>query len=126
MGVTVANSCQELLHLRYNTFGTMRRLLCEAAGYGSLDQYVGYGGKRPWSAAQKRDVLVYGLLRRFDVEDTIPKTQCRKLAQRIRRLVPFLNAPTPRKGQTDLLKVIKAFVGALERCADAKMPLGWS
>lgn len=104
-------------HLRYGTFGTMRKLLCAAAGYDS---------NRPWSSAQKRDVLVYGLLDRSDVSDAIPPNQCRKLAKRIQALIPVVKFPTLKKGERDQLELMEAFAMALERCADEKTGLGWN
>ncbi|MFT5473931.1 MAG: hypothetical protein ACI856_002264 [Kiritimatiellia bacterium] len=124
MGMSIGIA-DDWTHLRYSTFGRMRELLCAAAGYGSLDQYVGYGGTQHWSPEQKKDILVSGLLRRADDEDVIPHSICRCLAIRMRRLIPQVPIPIPSENETDQIELMNAFAAALERCAKHRNGLGW-
>ncbi len=116
MGMSI-HIADDWLHLRYGTFGQMRRLLSDAAGYDAT---------RQWSAAEKQDVLVSGLMRRYDVSDAIPHTQCHKLAKRIRELIPLVKVPKRKKDEVDQVELINAFVEALERCAKDGTGLGWN
>jgi hypothetical protein len=124
MGMSIGIA-DDWTHLRYSTFGRMRELLCAAAGYGSLDQYVGDDGEAQWSAAQKKDVLVYGLFSRCDVEDEIPHSQCGGLARRMRDLIPHVTVPVPDEHETDQIELMNAFAAALELCAKDETCLGW-
>ena len=65
-----------------------RKALAECGGYGCLDSMEGFGGTRPWPAADT-DPLIH-LLNHSDCEGEIATEHCAALADRLEGLTPSL------------------------------------
>lgn len=80
MGLYTTHDCW---HGSYGGFLSWRRAVCEAAGLGKLDDYVGFGGDKQWPVD---DVLVE-LLSHSDCDGIIPAASCAPLANRLESIL---------------------------------------
>jgi hypothetical protein len=80
MGLDTTHDCW---HGAYSSFNHWRRAICNAAGWGSLDNYSGYGGPESLPAD---DVLTV-LLDHSDGDGELKWEICGKLADRLEGLL---------------------------------------
>jgi hypothetical protein len=83
MGLDVSHDCW---HGSYSAFGRWRKKVCEVAGYGDLNSYIGFGGDKPWPT---NDALVH-LLDHSDCDGQIHHNLCEDIAARLEELLPAL------------------------------------
>ena len=83
MGLDTSHDCW---HGTYSAFGRWRRKVCEVAGYGNIDDRVGFNGTVPWPEG---DPLVK-LLDHSDCDGEIAADDCLGIADRLTELLPAL------------------------------------
>lgn len=84
MGLDTTHNCW---HGPYTTFNEWRRVICEVAGYGSIDEREGFSGDVPWP--DTGDSLIK-LLNHSDCEGEIPANDCGPIADRLESVLPKL------------------------------------
>jgi len=82
MGLDTSHDCW---HGAYSAFHRWRVKLAEVAGYGNIDDYLGYGGDKDWP----EDPLTV-LLNHSDCDGEILSVDCTPLADRLEELLPAL------------------------------------
>ena len=85
MGLDVSHGCWTGA---YSAFHHWRKKLCEVAGYGNIDERVGFGGTIPWPDC-KDDALVL-LLHHSDCDGELRWQDCNAIADGLSRLLPAL------------------------------------
>jgi hypothetical protein len=83
MGLDTSHDCW---HGPYSSFNRWRMAICKAAGLGSLNDRIGFGGSIPWT---ERDGLI-PLLDHEDCEGEIRWQDCSAMADRLTSLLPLL------------------------------------
>lgn len=91
MGLDTTHDCW---HGSYTSFMLWRTELAEAAGWGNIRRYEGYGGRAPWP----KDVLSE-LLRHSDCDGELAAAICAPLANRLEGLLPLLGAHAAERTQ---------------------------
>jgi hypothetical protein len=85
MGLDTTHNCW---HGAYSSFSRWRKTVADAAGYGNLDDYEGFGGKKRWPDVED-DILVV-LLHHSDCDGEIYSKDCLPLAIRLERLIVLI------------------------------------
>ncbi len=101
MGLTTTHNCWDGSCTSFNDW---RRCLCEAAGYGDLDNYLGFGGDKAWPES---DILIV-LLNHSDCDGEIEWTDCIKLADRLFYMLPDMTYTLATKRFIDGLRLAAA------------------
>jgi len=84
MGLDTTHYCW---HGPYSSFGRWRKKIAEVAGYGKLDDYVGFGGVKEWP---KKSILEE-LLHHSDCDGKIRWSSCEGIADKLEALLPALS-----------------------------------
>lgn len=119
MGLDTTHNCWSG---SYSGFGAWREKLAEVAGYGDLNEYVGFGlagnSGKPW-LDPKEDPLVY-LLHHSDCDGSIASGNCRPLADRLETLLPSLQvADRVNAGHSWYVATTERFIAGLRAAAEA-------
>ena len=85
MGLDTTHGC---FHGPYSAFSDWRGNVCAVAGYGPLDEYVGFGGSMEWPDP-KEDPLIL-LLRHSDCDGEISAKDCGPIAARLMSILPSM------------------------------------
>jgi hypothetical protein len=85
MGLDTTHNCW---HGSYGSFGRWRKAVADAAGYGNLDAYEGFGGKKQWPDVD--DDILAVLLSHSDCDGEILAKDCLPLAIRLERLIVLI------------------------------------
>lgn len=111
MGLDTTHDCW---HGAYSSFNDWRRAICTAAGWGSLDNYQGYGGSEGFPV----DDVLTALLDHSDCDGSLPWVICGALADRLEALLPKLPDATglPRCVREDT----EQFIAGLRRAYEAR------
>lgn len=108
MGLDTTHDCW---HGSYSSFNRWRKKLCEVAGYGALNDRIGFGGNEPWP---KDDPLVL-LLHHSDCDGELDWTKCNDIANRLAACLPSME----RAGEDYAAKTIQ-FIQGLRLAATNK------
>lgn len=101
-------------HGPYSSFHRWRTALCAAAGWGKLDERVGFGGETPWDLT---DPLTK-LLHHSDCEGSIAAEDCAAIADRLKELLPALSDEESSLWFSDAEKA-RRFIKGLRKAARA-------
>ena len=114
MGLDTSHDCW---HGSYGSFNRWRTKLCEVAGYGALDERIGFGGEKPWP---DNDPLVI-LLHHSDCDGEIEAKDCAPIADRLESLIPALRIAGDGGGHIgDYAEKTEAFIAGLRAASEAK------
>ncbi len=91
MGLDTSHNCW---HGAYSHFNLFRRAICQAAGFGVLDNYEGFSGSDSWPAKAKSDAIIK-LLNHSDCEGEIAADDCGPIADRLSELLPLMGEWKP-------------------------------
>lgn len=109
MGLDTTHDCW---HGGYGRFALFREAVAQAAGFGSLYAYIGFGGDKEWPCD---DPLVV-LLNHSDCDGEIATEECAALADRLDAIAPAIPDP-------DLRERCYQFAAGLRRADRAKEPV---
>jgi hypothetical protein len=85
MGLDTTHDCW---HGSYFRFMDFRKVICEVAGLGNLEEYEGYGGNRRFPDRFQESLVI--LLDHSDCDGIIRWCETRRLAKRLLSLLPNL------------------------------------
>lgn len=112
MGLDVSHGCW---HGAYSSFYAWRNKLSEVAGYGSINDYAGYGGSKSWP--NSGDALIV-LLDHSDCDGSLPVKILAPLADRLAELLPALEIAGDAGGHTgNYAKKTQVFIDGLRYAA---------
>lgn len=83
MGLDTTHDCW---HGAYSSFNRWREKICQAAGYGDINERIGFGGKTPWPDNYPLVIL----LGHSDCDGKIHHKDCDAIANCLEELLPSL------------------------------------
>jgi hypothetical protein len=99
----------------YSGFHEFRHKVAAAAGMGSLDDYIGFGGKKPFPSVD--DEPIVELLNHSDCEGDLSPEQCNAIGPRLRDLI----AAWPGDDYDRMMG--ERLAAACDACAESGVPL---
>lgn len=114
MGLDTSHGCW---NGAYSAFGRWRNAICEVAGLGDLDDYVGFGGHKQWDHSDPLTVLLY----HSDCDGEIEHTECSTLADSLEQLLPALERLGDGGGHIGMyVDKTQHFIDGLRHAADSQ------
>ena len=114
MGLDTSHNCWSGA---YSAFNRWRTKIAEVAGYGELNEYLGFDGTKPWP--NNNDALIV-LLRHSDCDGEINHLDCADLANRLESLLPALEIAGDGGGHIgSFAEKTKQFIDGLRDAAEA-------
>lgn len=113
MGLDTTHDCW---HGPYGSFMQWRRVVCEAADWGVLDEYDGFGGEKPFPA----DDVLTELLHHSDCDGDLKWEICGALADRLEGLLPAIARKDSLPSFPYYGDATRAFIAGLRRAHEAR------
>jgi pimeloyl-ACP methyl ester carboxylesterase len=117
MGLDTSHDCW---HGSYGSFNRWRAVLCQVAGLGSLQDYLGFGGSKEWPS--KKDEPLVILLNHSDCDGKIYVRDLLPLANRLQELLDA-NVLKDNNYWCGNAVYAKTFIKGLRKAAKAKEPV---
>lgn len=113
MGLDTTHDCW---HGAYSAFGRWRRLICQVAGLGDLNDYEGFGGGKPFP----KDAPIVALLDHSDCDGEISASACGPLADALEAMLPALDLAGDGGGHIGFFgDKTRTFIAGLRKAAEA-------
>lgn len=107
MGLSISHNCWSG---SYSSFHNWRSIISQAAGYGDLNDYLGFGGRKFFT---DQDPLII-LLNHSDCDGSIDWEDCASIALRLEEVLnAILNSKVNTQQFSDVIKYTQRFIAGL-------------